>query len=274
MYNIIMSLRAPLHRLFSRRANDNSPYIKIPSQGFLEKLCARLERKPLISLVLEFGRFAEGLVRKNLELEAEVKRLEKLAMKDSLTGLNNKRAFDELMERLFKKEPVSEDLRTKKTKEREHAPEITAIAIDVNGFTETNTAFGHEETNKVLKALARDVFEPSVRDTDYVARVGGDEFTIILFNAGPKGIKRVLERLEENRTKTWVNVGKGKEIRPGLSLGVYTASPDDAIVDFLNKADAALYADKNRQGEDRKILEVRDSHSPNLASRPPVAGLG
>ncbi|MCC6772157.1 MAG: GGDEF domain-containing protein [Gemmatimonadaceae bacterium] len=161
----------------------------------------------------------ESLVEANARLAA-------LASHDGLTGLKNRRAFEE---RLF--EELSRIRRTQQP--------VALLLIDIDHFKAFNDAFGHPRGDEILRAVAR-VLARSIRDTDVAVRYGGEEFAVILPNTDTAGAHMMGERLREAiESAPWT------ERAITVSVGAATAtSPNVPMDDLLDRADRALYRSK------------------------------
>jgi diguanylate cyclase (GGDEF)-like protein len=148
----------------------------------------------------------------NARLHAEVK---EMAMTDVISGLANRRAFDEILEAEI----------TRAT--RYHQP-LSLIILDLDSFKEYNDRWGHPAGDVRLREVA-DLLRLNVRDPDVAARYGGEEFAVILPNTTKSGAIRLAERLRLSAAKS-APQKNGNNFVPGytLSLGVATL-PDDAI---------------------------------------------
>lgn len=139
---------------------------------------------------------------------------------DPLTGLMNRGAFDQ----------IKQVMRTK-------AAPLALLIVDVDKFKQVNDGYGHEMGDRVLKNVAR-LLEKSFRSTDFPARVGGDEFSVLLTDTTPEQKTRVLEKIG------WINrqLLEGRDGMPPVSLSVGGAfSPSGYTDDLYKKADLALY---------------------------------
>lgn len=188
-------------------------------------------------------RTAHALAEKNRDLEyanSQLERanaeLERLSVRDSLTGLFNRRYFDNrLQEEWFRA--------------RRSAVPIAVVMIDVDHFKRFNDSYGHIIGDQVLSAAAK-IFESSLpRKTDVIARYGGEEFVALLFDTPQDGAVRAAERIREAVASEQLVPRTGSVT---VSLGVAVAVPDagtspEALVD---RADQALYAAK-RNGRNR-----------------------
>jgi diguanylate cyclase (GGDEF)-like protein/PAS domain S-box-containing protein len=153
-------------------------------------------------------------------------RLEALAMMDGLTGLKNRRAFEERM--------VDEIARARRT----NRP-LSLLLLDIDHFKQYNDSFGHPRGDEVLRNVARHLTR-CMRDTDYAARYGGEEFALLLPDADREGAAQLAERLREMiEEAAW----EGRPVT--VSIGVATLSRDVATPEMLvEHADRALYRSK------------------------------
>ena len=168
--------------------------------------------------------------------------LQRLATRDGLTGVANRRSFDETLE--------AEWLRGT----RDVKP-LSLVMIDVDHFKRYNDAFGHQGGDVCLKAVARAMSGCCLRSADTIARYGGEEFAAILPSTTESGALLVAERI---RTAILAldlphpqNDGVG---RVSASLGVATLVPDRTLQlkSLIEAADTALYAAK-REGRNRAV---------------------
>ncbi|MYM22636.1 diguanylate cyclase [Duganella sp. FT135W] len=191
-----------------------------------------------------FGAFMSD-IRERKSMEARnaglLALLEQQALSDSLTGLLNRRAFE--------KEAIAAVLRSA----RSSAP-ITVGIADVDHFKNINDQYGHAVGDALLKAVAA-AMRSVARDTDIVARMGGEEFGLLFPNASIEQARQAAERIREAVAlirlplddKIYVQV----TISIGLSRLVGCKSVDQALV----AADQALYSAKNKG---RNRIEVSD----------------
>ena len=172
----------------------------------------------------------------NARLHAEVKRM---AMTDVISGLSNRRAFDEIIE--------AELIRAS----RYHQP-LSLIILDLDSFKEYNDKWGHPAGDVRLREVA-DLLRLKVRDPDVAARYGGEEFAIILPNTSKLGAMKLAERLRRAAEESAPQVNGDRYPVSGytISLGVATF-PDDAtsIEELLLMADNAELMAK-RLGKNR-----------------------
>ncbi|MBL9028650.1 MAG: diguanylate cyclase [Myxococcales bacterium] len=195
----------------------------------------------------------EGAVRKRTaELEAANLRLKELATTDGLTKLSNRRSFEEQAIR-----DLSEATRSGRP--------VALVLCDVDRFKSYNDRYGHAFGDEVLRHVAG-ILRAEARSMDLVARVGGEEFAILMPDTGLDEASVAAERLREAVAKD--PLGKGGE-RVTASFGVAATSPGRAALDaLLRAADDALYASK-RGGRNR--VSLAPPAAPDAASDDPEA---
>jgi diguanylate cyclase (GGDEF)-like protein len=162
---------------------------------------------------------------KNRLEEANAKLLE-IAVTDPLTGLYNRRKFEEVLE-------------TAVALARRYGS-VALLVIDLNYFKSINDHYGHQTGDDVLKAVAQ-VLLACCRSTDTCARLGGDEFAIILPHSNTNAAEIVRERIEQNMARAAVPSAEGP-LTVTLSIGLATL-PDDASTadELIAAADRAMY---------------------------------
>lgn len=146
------------------------------------------------------------------------------AMKDALTGLLNRRAlFDSDMD---------------------IAPMGTAVVMmDLDYFKKINDRFGHDSGDQILKAFA-ELIRANIRSNDLAARMGGEEFCIIMPDSSPKSAAAVADRIRSQIETTIVQTANGP-IRATVSAGIAVRPTEpETLRSLLNRADAALYEAK------------------------------
>src|SRR6185312_12028568 len=114
-------------------------------------------------------------------LDAERSAATRMSYSDPLTGLANRRAFDLFLLEAFKLA-------------RRHEHPLALLTIDIDHFKSYNDSFGHPAGDEVLQAVAR-AFRDIARETDLVARIGGEEFAIVLPQTGAAGARALAERV-------------------------------------------------------------------------------
>jgi len=156
-------------------------------------------------------------------------RIENLAQVDALTGLFNQRMFNELWQ-------------------REHAKcaaggVYALLMVDVDKLSDINETFGHDAGNSALTLVAQ-CLQRSIRNSDYAARYGGDEFAVLLPGASVEVAEAVIKRIRHNVYKTTLDL-RSRMIRCTVSIGVASYPKDGRDVrELLSVADRFMYRDK------------------------------
>jgi diguanylate cyclase (GGDEF)-like protein len=168
------------------------------------------------------------------------KTTQELALKDPLTGIYTRRAFEDKMD-----EEILVSARTKK-------PFSLAI-IDIDHFKKINDTYGHQVGDEILKYMAN-MIKSSMREFDFIARYGGEEFALIMPQTDKKTALQVLRELT-NLIKNYPPVVDENIIKTTVSIGV-SEFPLEALSksQIIRVADERLYKAKN-EGRDRIIYE-------------------
>ncbi len=157
---------------------------------------------------------------------------------DSLTGLNNRTYFERIMERL---------------QADTGAFPMVLMVMDMDNLKEINDSFGHTQGDEYLE-LAGYLLKKCVRREDTLARIGGDEFAVILPQADEETAKKLEKRII--RTVRKENERRNFQVPLSLSLGFTVAhSPKENLEDVFDSADAAMYRQKQRKKADPHVTD-------------------
>ena len=172
------------------------------------------------------------------------------AYSDTLTGLPNRRALDERLE----EEVLSA---------RKNNYSFAVIMMDLDGFKDVNDTYGHPVGDDVLRLVFSQMAR-GVRNTDFLARYGGDELTLILTQSDMSSAKIVAEKIVEGLKKLKFKLPDGKKLKLGISGGI-ALFPVNARngPDLLRASDAALYKAKKY---DRGTFQVARGITGPLAT--------
>jgi diguanylate cyclase (GGDEF)-like protein len=169
------------------------------------------------------------------ELSKANKKLEYFNKHDFLTGIPNRKLFFEYLEELIDNNETTEQI-------------FACLFIDIDNFKSINDTYGHSEGDKLLKWIGQ-IFQNFTRDTDIVARVGGDEFVMIFRDVTKREIivnqiARIMDKLKGSYK---IN---GGEIEILTSIGISEYPKDSKDIDeIVNFADEAMYVSKrNKKG--------------------------
>ncbi len=172
------------------------------------------------------------------ELQLALARIEALARRDALTGTFNRGYAEELLQRALRRH------------DRSGAPFCVAM-LDLDHFKRVNDQHGHAVGDAVLVAFAQTV-QQQLRDTDTLTRWGGEEFLLLLDDAGPEAAASLMARVQAAVRALQVPLPEGS-VSCRFSAGLAALQPGDSLKALLLRADQALYRAK-AEGRDRVVL--------------------
>ena len=179
--------------------------------------------------------FEELKKRSQTELAKSEQRYRELARKDILTGLLNRFAFSEELERIA-------------SSAKRSGRKFALLFLDLDHFKEVNDTYGHEMGDKLLREVAKRVL-PNIRKEDVFARIGGDEFVIIFTNITLEKLPRLVAKTFKLFQDPWIIDGKELDITTSVGVAVFPDDADDIDI-LLRKADDAMYRSK-KEGRNR-----------------------
>jgi diguanylate cyclase (GGDEF)-like protein len=188
-----------------------------PPQGF-----SKTTRELARSLVAQAGTALE-----NARLHTIVKRQ---AVTDDLTQLSNRRGFMEALE-----------LEVRRSERFGGA--LSLVLLDLDDFKRINDRHGHQTGDDVLVAVG-ETLKTRVRDVDFAARLGGEEFAVLLPHTDAHGARALAESLRSSIAA--IRFGKERGVRVTASFGVATRREPESVNDLLHRADLGLYGAKER----------------------------
>jgi len=230
---------------FSHGANDY--LVKLPEPV---ELIARIRAHSKHYITLQEHNKAYELMQKmqvelaeaNKELEQRNLELQHLSRIDGLTGIPNRRSFDEAL----KKEWCRASRQTNET-------DISLIMIDIDFFKLYNDGYGHQQGDDCLKLVAKEISKDIKRDCDLIARYGGEEFVAVLSNTSLHAAMKIAEKMRKHIEKLAIpHEYSAHETCVTLSLGVATLIPtkNNHPAQLIEAADKALYkAKKNGRNQ-------------------------
>jgi diguanylate cyclase (GGDEF)-like protein/PAS domain S-box-containing protein len=194
-------------------------------------------------------------VKENITERKELlERLAQMAHYDELTGLPNRALFFDRLSCLH-------------AQARREGRGFALLFLDLDGFKEVNDRYGHEGGDAVLKVMAQRI-TACVRDSDTAARMGGDEFTVLLGNLSRREHAAQIAGKIVQALLAPVPLPGGEEAQLGVSVGI-SLYPFDAedLETLLSMADSAMY-DVKRQGKNgyRFFSDPRSGHRPRLTA--------
>ncbi len=182
--------------------------------------------------ITELRKTQETVIR----LESEAEKI----YYDPLTGLYNRRYFNENMERLLCTLSRSDGT-------------LSLMMVDIDYFKNYNDTYGHIKGDDCLRSIADILKNNIIRRDDFVARYGGEEFVIVLPNTDRSGARVIAERVIANVwNRNILHVQDGEEKRVSISIGVTTGEVKytSTVEDFIRRADDMLYESK-RNGRNK-----------------------
>lgn len=207
------------------------------------------ELQNLLDLLPSLSHYLTEVTARSSQLEKEKEQYANLSMHDALTGVYNRRSFDEQLA------------------QKDHNDPMALLMLDVDLFKLYNDTYGHQAGDDALAAVAHAMKQALLRGTDKVFRYGGEEFTVLLPNATEKAALAVAERIQRN-VRALALPHPSSSVAPALtvSIGVALRAPGarETNEDLVTRTDKALYQAKN-SGRDRICL-YRPEDEP--AARP------
>ena len=205
-------------------------------------------------LVAQLNGIRDRSAQRKASLQAALEQLGQLATRDELTGLYNRRHMSDVLQ--------AEKLRVDR-----HERPFTVCLIDVDHFKSVNDRFGHAVGDDVLRAVAGTLAD-GLRDTDVVARWGGEEFLVLCPDTDDEGAARVVDRVRRQLASEPVSQAH-PDLRVSYSAGLATHLPGEDWNRTLERADQALYQAK-RTGRQRTEIAPRTA----APAEGPAAGNG
>ena len=241
---VMSSKEEPLDKSRAFEVGASDYLVKIPSKIELLARVRAQYRMFLTQQERDEAYSALEAVKRQLELKNE--ELARLSSQDGLTGLANRRHFDEVMARECRRA-------------RRDGHSISLLLTDVDFFKPYNDTYGHQAGDECLQKVAQVLADAARRPGDLAARYGGEEFAVVLPNTSEEGAHTVAEALREGVAALKLPHAASK-VAPHvtLSIGVATTSPDSpdpgpSPKQLIELSDSALYQSK-QGGRNRVTL--------------------
>ncbi|MFT3929602.1 MAG: diguanylate cyclase [Spongiibacteraceae bacterium] len=203
------------------------------SNDYTQRLDSKL-RNELGELSHDIDALVQHVHVQQQQLQAQTREMQALSFQDGLTGLSNRRRFDQAL--------TDDWVRA----QRSHTP-LALIMLDVDYFKNYNDHYGHQRGDEALKLLAAIIRRVVVRQSDIAARYGGEEFAILLPDTSEANAQKIAERIQTELASAALPHDYSAVARIiTLSMGVaaITPSPTQSSRELVHKADSALYAAK------------------------------
>ncbi len=208
--------------------------------GYQARLRKKLreQSKGLIESHLQITQQKDALEYSQKELQQALYKLGQLAAKDELTGLDNRRQFDEVMKgQISKAETLGASL--------------GLLMLDLDHFKQVNDQYGHSAGDSVLSAFS-ELGPLCLRRSDFVARYGGEEFVVLIPETDQASLLECAERINKfARSLRFDDIDP--DLRVTVSIGATLYQRNETMHSFMSRADKALY-DAKKQGRDRVIF--------------------
>jgi diguanylate cyclase len=175
------------------------------------------------------------------ELKGQLDKARKQATIDALTGLHNRRGFDETLAKLLSEDNAG--LRNG-----------AIILLDIDYFKQVNDTYGHLVGDKVLVGIGQQLLK-QMRGSDYLSRFGGEEFAILVLETPLSGAFTVAENLRKSISRLrWRHPKSGNEVAQiTISIGIADIRTNDTVEALLERCDEALYKAKS-SGRNRSVI--------------------
>jgi len=193
--------------------------------------------------IMEIKAVEEELLQTQHRLMDTVNELKKISTLDALTGIANRRFFDEYSEKEWRRA------------QRERLS-FTVVMIDLDCFKSYNDTYGHQRGDACLKEVAEVIKNSMKRSSDLVARYGGEEFVLTLPDTDNEGGHKLAEQMRQKIMALNLehkNNAYGKQITISLGVAAAVAEPGMLFYDLIANADSALYQAK-RSGRNRTVV--------------------
>ena len=218
--------------------------------GSLNLGCIKSERF-VAGSATDFLQRLSAVVAICLENAANHERLKRVGLTDFLTGINNRRFFDQRL---------SEEIMRAQRKESL----LGCLLLDIDNFKHVNDAYGHRAGDQVLKEISF-LAKQQLRGTDVFARFGGEEFSVLLIDSNEAVTLEIAERIRSAIAELTVTLDDGQELQVTVSIGVSIYRGGEKVSGsfesgevLVDQADQALYKAKN-SGKNRVICFGCDS---------------
>jgi len=187
-------------------------------------------------------------VRYHLDIVSQMRALEGIGLTDPLTGLPNRRSFEDRLEMEWRRA-----VREQKS--------LSFLMIDIDGFKAYNDTYGHLQGDSLLRAAAGVFTAWAKRPADHPARLGGEEFGVLLPDTEQGAALTIAEGIRANIETLRIPIKDGdkegeKTGSVTISIGVSSTVPqrEDTVTDFISRADGALYEAK-KAGRNRVVTD-------------------
>ena len=200
-------------------------YYNIPLLSNLRvRILVQVITLPIFTLAFYY--ILKGL-KKSKELRTLHQKLKVMLNKDDLTGISNRKHFMDFLNKMF-------------SMAKRHSQPLALLMADLDNFKEINDTYGHFKGDECLRKVA-EILTENIRNEDLAARMGGDEFVVLLPQTQMGEAKNIANRIKNSVQE--IDIKESGSIT--ASIGVAVMRKEDDIESFLKRADDALYRAKN-----------------------------
>jgi diguanylate cyclase (GGDEF)-like protein len=233
----------PIIFLSARASDDDlARGISVGGDDYLAKPVSEIVLKAKVRAMQRIAQMRYSLLVLTRKLDEANRELTRLSAVDGLTGIANRRSFDEALQREWRRAA------------RKSSP-VSLLIADVDYFKDFNDGYGHQFGDECLKKVAHVIAGRLRRPTDLAARYGGEEFVVVLPETDPSGAVEVAEGMRraveaESIKHDFSAVAPFLTISIGVASMIPARNDEDGFRDLLTQADGALYRAK-RSGRNR-----------------------
>ena len=191
-------------------------------------------------------------IKKNLHtVKKQLMEANTTMRKDHLTGAHNRRSYDEQVRRYLQLHEIDKD-------------PMTLLILDIDFFKKINDTYGHDVGDFILQECVRLVQESFSREEDFIARLGGEEFAVILPGCNAEAAVKMAEEAM-NKIRKEVFIHQENQIKFTVSMGIAEVQPQEGADELYKRADEALYESKQTGRNKYTIAPAKGSRKPKAA---------
>ncbi|MBU2552407.1 MAG: diguanylate cyclase [Proteobacteria bacterium] len=229
------SLEELRSRVFEKLANIRSRFQEKRNQDEARLKKVELEKAGVEKRLVNIHQRYQKFTKQSQNMLQELEKVRQTSLRDGLTGIFNRRAYDAQIEAALKEYKAG------------RLSGFSLIVFDIDYFKDFNNNYGHRAGDKVLLNVGR-MAGQIIRNQDFIARYGGDEFTIILPEAKLNVAVRIAEKVRAAIAEVEFKLYRDKDlvVHVGLSMGVAEVRSGDDAASVFQRADQALYQAKEK----------------------------
>jgi diguanylate cyclase (GGDEF)-like protein len=211
-----------------QEGNYHVQILPLPSHKRVGRLLLLRQKKPLEMLERDLLNEVLEILGESLQRSLDYEDIFEQARRDALTGLANRRVFEERVEQLIESG-------------RRYGHPVTMASMDLDNFKQLNDTYGHVEGDLALQQVASAISK-MIRNSDLLVRMGGDEFVLVMQDTDVKSACKLAERLCKMVDNLKIKTGPKEKL--GISIGLAQWQKTMSKDDWLQQADEVLYQAK------------------------------